>query len=322
MPRLRRSDTSAPGITRVRAGRGFSYRGTDGRTITDAAVRARLMALAVPPAWTDVWISPFSNGHILATGVDDAGRRQYLYHPHWRERKDRVKFERALDLAAVLPAARGQVTRSIRSGGTGRERALAIAFRMLDAGSLRIGGEEYAEAYGSHGLCTLLCSHASITGDVVSLKFPGKSGQPWQSTIDDADLATFVRSRKRQGPDVCLLAWRDANSWHNLTPAEINDYVQERTGGDFTAKDFRTLHGTTTASVSLAAHGPEKTKSGRTRAVSEAMREAASVLGNTPAIAKKSYVDPRVLDRYAAGATIDPARPGSAESELVTLLRS
>jgi DNA topoisomerase I len=320
MPRLRRSDTSGPGFTRVRAGRGFSYRGPDGSTVTDAALRRRFADLAIPPAWTHVWICPFPNGHIQATGIDDAGRKQYLYHPYWRQKRDRVKFDRALQLATTLPSARGQVTRALRANGQTRERALAAAFRMLDMGALRIGSEQYAAEYGSHGLSTLLCSHARVRGSVTALEFPAKSGQWWESEIDDADLARFVRSRRASGEEARLLAWRDGDGWRALSTAAINDFVRERTGGNFTAKDFRTLHGTVAAAVSLAEQPPASTKRARTRAITEAMRAAAAVLGNTPAIARASYVDPRVVDQYLAGVTIQPARSSSGESALVAML--
>lgn len=320
MPRLRRSDTARPGYTRVRSGRGFSYRDALGATVTDPVLRKRFASLAIPPAWTNVWISPHPNGHIQATGVDGAGRRQYIYHPQWRAQRDRVKFDRALQLAASLPTARGQVTRLLRAGDAGRDGALAAAFRMLDVGSLRIGSEQYASEYGSHGLSTLLCGHVTVDGSVIELSFPAKSGQQWESVIDDPDLALFVQGRLDRGPDTRLLAWRDGSEWRELSAPEINDFVRERTGGEFTAKDFRTLRGTAAAAASLAMHGPERSQRARAGAILEAMREAASVLGNTPAIARKSYVDPRVVDHYVAGVTINAARIASVESELVALL--
>ena len=281
-------------------------------------VRSRIDGLVIPPAWTDVWIAPQPNGHIQATGVDAAGRRQYIYHPDWRRQKDRTKFARAMSLAESLPAARRTVTRDLR--GTGRRRALAVAFRMLDVGALRVGSERYAEDNGSHGLSTLLCSHASVSGDVVRLDFPGKSGKTWSSEITDAELATAISSLKRRGPTARLLAFEDGGDWHPLTASDINDYVRECTGGSFTAKDFRTLRGTAAAAVSLARTGPAATKSAASRAIAEAMRCAAEVLGNTPSIARKSYVDPRVIAMYRAGTTIDPARVASVESELRRLL--
>ncbi|WP_157157204.1 DNA topoisomerase IB [Diaminobutyricimonas sp. LJ205] len=320
MPRLRRSDASGTGFTRVRSGRGFSYRDADGETVTDPELRARFESLAIPPAWTNVWICPWPNGHIQATGVDTAGRRQYLYHPGWREKQDRSKYDRALALAESLPTARRLVTIDLRRNQPDRERALATAFRMLDTGRLRIGSEQYAAAHGSIGLCTLLGAHARVSGDTVALEFPGKSGQEWSSEITDADLASVVQGLKRRGPRARLLAYRNADAWHPLVPAEINDYVRERTGGDFTAKDFRTLHGTVAAAKSLAKQGPMPTHRARAMVIAQAMRDAADELGNTPAIARKSYVDPRLVDHYLTGETIDPRRLDSAESELRALL--
>jgi DNA topoisomerase I len=324
--RLRRSDSAGPGYRRVASGRGFGYRDASGTTVRDAELWARFDALAIPPAWTEVWIAPFPNGHIQATGIDGAGRRQYIYHPTWREQKDRIKHDRALALAETLPAARRQVTIDLRRDdevGVSRERALAAAFRMLDTGSLRVGSEQYASSHGSFGLSTLLGAHVTVRGgDTVELRFPAKSGQEWESDIRDADLAAVVARLKRRGARARLLAWRDERGWHPLAAAEINEDVRARTGGDFTAKDFRTLHGTVAVAVSLARHGPERTPTARKRAVAQAMRDASEVLSNTPAIARASYVDPRILDLYADGVTIDPARLSSAESELRALLFS
>ncbi|MDQ0755366.1 DNA topoisomerase IB [Arthrobacter sp. B3I4] len=208
----------------------------------------------------------------------------------------------------------------LRSDGLARERVLAAAFRMLDSGSLRVGSERYTNENGSHGLATLLCAHVKVSKNELRLSFPAKSGKTWDSRIDDADLAAVVRSLKRRGGNARLLAYKNGRSWHPVTSAEINDYVKERTGGDFTAKDFRTLRGTVAAAVSLAKSGPQPKVSARKRAVSRAMVDAAAVLGNTPSIARKSYVDPRLLDHYAAGETIDPKRLDSAESEVRALL--
>jgi len=321
MPRLRRSDVSGVGIHRVRRGKGFAYVDESGRAV-DPATRERAVSLVIPPAWRDVWIAPYENGHILASGIDDAGRRQYLYHPVWRAQKDRIKFDRMLDLAAVLPAARRGVTRDLRRDDLSRERVLAAAFRMLDTGMLRVGSERYADAHGSYGLSTLLGAHARVASEQrVLLSFPGKSGQPWESEIVDPDLAEVVARLKRRGGRARLLAWRDGSgAFRPLSADDINADVRERTGGEFTAKDFRTLHGTVTAAVSLARSGPGETATARKRAVVQAIRLAADALGNTPAVAKSSYVDPRVLDRYEKGETIDATRLRSAESQLRSLL--
>lgn len=323
MARLRRTRPGDPGIRRVRRGRGFGYVDADGAAVTDPELRARIEALAIPPAWTEVWICAFPNGHIQATGVDAAGRTQYLYHPRWREQRDRQKFDRALALAESLPAARRGVTIDLRREGLPRERVLAAAFRMLDAAHLRVGSEQYALEHGSVGLCTLLGAHASVQGGrTVRLDFPGKSGHPWATEVVDEDLAAAVAALKRRGPRARLLAWRDDAGPHPLRPADINDDIRRRTGGDFTAKDLRTLHGTAAAAVALARTGPKRSGSAQDRAIAAAIRHAAELLGNTPAVARTSYVDPRLLDLYRAGVTIDPARTGSVESELRALLFS
>jgi DNA topoisomerase-1 len=318
--RLRRSNASGRGYRRVAAGKGFSYRDLDGSTLPPGPVRERLESIGIPPAWTDVWIAPFENGHIQATGVDAVGRRQYIYHPEWRERKDRVKFNRALQLAESLPGARRRVTMDLRSDGFSRDRVLAAAFRMLDSGSLRVGSERYTNENGSRGLATLLCAHVLVRKDRILLRFPAKSGKDWESEIRDADLAALLRLLKRRGPNARLLAYKDGRQWRPVTSADINAYVKERTGSDFTAKDFRTLRGTVAAAASLARTGPQRTAAKRKRAISRAMVDASEVLGNTPSIARKSYVDPRVVDHYHEGETIDPKRPDSAEAELRALL--
>ena len=321
MPRLRRSNLTAPGLGRVRRGRGFALRDGSGAALRDAKTIERIESLAIPPAWTDVWIAPHPNSHIQATGVDEAGRRQYIYHSFWREKKDKAKFDRALELSVALPAARRRVTTDLRGEGATRERVLAGAFRMLDTGALRVGSERYAQSNGSHGLSTLLCAHAKVSGATVTLKFPGKSRQEWSSEITDVDLAALLSALKRRGPTARLLAYRDDDgAWHPVSAEEINVYLRERTGGEFSAKDFRTLRGTVAAALSLARHGPEPTRSRRNRALARAMRDAAVVLGNTASIAKKSYVDPRVVEKYRRGKTIDAARPDSAESQLRELL--
>lgn len=266
-----------------------------------------------------MWIATRDNAHIQATGIDAAGRRQYLYHPAWRERSDRVKFDRMLELAHVLPGARRSVTIDLRSEGLTRERVLAGAFRLLDSGSLRVGTQRYADEHGSYGLTTLLGAHATVNGDEVLLRFPGKSGQAWRSVLADPDLAALVSALKRRGPRARLLAWRaNDGAVRPLRPEEINDDIRRRTGGDFTAKDFRTLRGTVEAATSLARAGVRPTESGRKRAIAAAMRQAAAALGNTPAVARSSYVDPRIVDRYVRGEVVDTSR--AIEPQLVELL--
>ncbi|WP_193510118.1 DNA topoisomerase IB [Cryobacterium sp. BB736] len=314
MARLRRVDPAAPGWRRVRAGRGFRYLDESGAPLPEEELE-RILALAIPPAWKDVWISPWPNGHIQAVGTDAAGRRQYLYHEQWRRKQDELKFDRALELAARLPGARRAVTIALRGDDLTRERALAAAFRILDTAALRVGGEQYAQDNGSHGLSTLLCRHVTISGDTIEFCFPGKSGQEWFSAVTDAELARALRAMKRRSGR--LLGWRDDDGWHPLTAADINDAVRSLVGPDFTSKDFRTLSGTIAAARSLAGTLP-KTRSARDKAVAAAMRDAAEALGNTPAIARKSYVDPRVIDRFHDGEVI--SRAGAGETALRDLL--
>ena len=322
MTRLRRSRTNGRGYHRVRSGTGFSYRDPDGNTDADPEVRKRLDELVVPPAWDDVWISPYENGHVLATGIDGAGRRQYMYHPSWRERMDKIKYDRALALAESLPGARRMVTQDLRRPDPDRRRALAAAFRMLDQGSLRVGSERYATEHGSRGLSTLLCAHAHVSGDDIELGFPGKSHQEWSSTIHDHDLARVIVGMKRRGGNARLLAFRERRGaeWEPLAAEDINAYVKERAGEDFTAKDFRTLHGTVAAAVDLAQTGPQSSDAKRRKAVSHAVKAASEVLGNTPTVCRQSYIDPRLLDAYHHGETIDPERVHAAESEVRALL--
>ena len=315
MARLRRSDPTGEGFHRGPRGR---LTDEDGHAAS-REVRERVDGLAIPPAWKDVWIAPHANGHIQATGVDAAGRTQYIYHADWRQQKDRSKFDRALRLAESLPAARRKATRDLH-GSDSRQRVLAVAFRLLDAGALRVGSERYAEDNGSRGLSTLLCSHVSVNGDLVTLRFPGKSRKVWSSQLSDPELARELSLLGRRGPRARLLAYEEGGDWMSLTASDINDYVRECTGGAFTAKDFRTLRGTATAALSLARHGPTASRTAQRRAVVQAMRDAAEVLGNTPAIVRKSYVDPRVIARFRRGETVDASKPRSVESELRALL--
>ncbi|MEJ3404167.1 DNA topoisomerase IB [Rathayibacter sp. YIM 133350] len=308
---------AAGGYTRVRSGRGFRYLDGEGNALP-AEERARAEALVIPPAWTNVWIAERPNAHILAVGVDDAGRRQYIYHPQWRAARDSVKFERARALAAALPAARARVTRDLSTEGLGRDRVLAGSFRMLDLVAVRVGAEQYFEANGSFGLSTLLVRHVKLDGDVIRLAFPAKSGQHMRAEVQDTPLATISAELLRRSPRSRFLAWQEAGRFRALSGAQINDYVRGATGGEFTAKDFRTLRGTIAAAMSLAQSGPATTERERKRALREAFIAASDTLGNTPAIAKNSYVDPAVIDHFLAGRTM-PLK-GTPENALLALL--
>jgi len=293
-----------PGIRRVRAGSGFRYVDAKGRTPAARALE-RMHALVIPPAWQDVWISARPDGHIQAVGVDDAGRTQYLYHPQWTAGRDRGKFARALALAEALPRARSRVTTSLRRPALDRERVLAVAFRLLDDAAPRIGSERYLSAHGSRGLTTLQRRDAAVEASTVSLAFPGKSGKPQLLEVDDADLAAAIELLATGRPRSPLLAWDRAGRRVALTPAEVNAYVRTLTGGRFTAKDFRTLRGTILAADALARIGTVDTATDRKRAEVLAVRATAAALGNTPAVARGSYIDPRVFARYRDGHLLD-----------------
>ena len=322
MTRLRRSDPAGPGYRRRTSAKGPVYEDEAGNRIVDERELERFRSLVIPPAWEDVWICPDARGHIQAVGTDRAGRRQYLYHESWRLNQDRIKFERAAQLADALPGARRAVTMDLRGRGSDRDRVLAAAFRIIDLGSLRIGSEEYLQANGSRGLTTLLCRHVRIDGDDVTLRFPAKSAQPWTSTIRDTDLAALLAEiTGARGPRSRLLSWKDG-TWHTIRADDLNEYIRSRTRGEFTAKDFRTLHGTIVAATALAALGTGGSRSQKAKRVSAAVEEAAQALGNTPAVARNSYIDPRIFDRYRAGEVIDVSGGRAPEPALLELLRS
>ncbi len=322
MPRLRRSDCAEPGITRRRRGRGFEYLRPGGARVEDAHVLERIAALAIPPAWADVWICPDERGHLQATGVDAAGRKQYLYHEHWRAHRDRAKFESMLEFARALPRLRrrtGKDLAPVSERGDGplgadalaRDVVLASAVRLLDLGLFRIGSEDYAERNGSYGLTTMLRKHVTVTDSELVFDYPAKSGQRRMHAIADPRVVRVIAALKRRRGGSQLLAYRNgAREWVDVHADEVNTYIKTLTGGDFTAKDFRTWNATVLAAVALATNEPPASRAGRERAVRAAVKAVAAYLGNTPAVARSSYVDPRVIDRYQSGATIASA-PGA-----------
>jgi DNA topoisomerase I len=295
-------------MRRVRRGRGFSYEDQRGNPIKAPEVLDRIRELAVPPAWKDVWLCPDPLGHLQATGVDAAGRRQYLYHPRWRERRDREKFERMLTFAELLPRLRRRLVRVLHEDDDDltRDRVLAAAVRLLDVGMFRVGSEQYAEEDSGVGLATVRKEHVHVHGDAVEFDYPGKGGTRRLQVIEDPvtiDLITALK-RRRGGPAE-LLAYREGRRWRDLRSDDINDYLKKQLGEEFSAKDFRTWNATVMAAVTLAANGREAaSKTARKRAINESVRAVAELLGNTPAVARRSYIDPRVFDRYLSGWTI------------------
>src|SRR5215213_1599594 len=307
MPRLRRVNPDSPGWTRRRQGKGFVYLDEELRALgADDAARCR--SLVIQPAWTQVWICPAPNGHIQALGTDDAGRRQYLYHPVWREQRDRAKHDRVLTVARRLPKARKVVATHVARPGMPRERALGTAFRLLDLGFFRVGGEQYAEDNGTYGLATIEKQHVHIAGNEVVFDYTAKSGRERLIAVaDPVVIAAVAELRARRGGGRELLAFLDGTRWRDLTSTDINRYVKEVVGGEVSAKDFRTWHGTVLAAVALADRADDVGSATRRRkAVRAAMVEVAEYLGNTPTVARGSYVDPRLIDAYESGTTIAP----------------
>jgi DNA topoisomerase I len=315
MSRLRRSDCAAPGISRRRRGRGFEYLDPDGGRVDDPEVLQRIAELVIPPAWRDVWICMDPRGHLQATGVDAAGRKQYLYHARWRAHRDRRKFDSMLAFAAALPRLRRGVARDLNVEGGKRVRAeqlterrvLACAARLLDLGFFRIGSEDYAERNESYGLTTMLREHVTVGEREVIFDFPAKSGQRRVQAIADPESLAVLAALKRRRTGSQLLAYRAADGWRELTADEVNAYLKHRSGGPFTAKDFRTWNATVLAAVAVAGADGARGRAEREREVKRAIKTVARYLGNTPAVCRASYVDPRVIDRFHAGVTIAPA---------------
>jgi DNA topoisomerase IB len=304
--RLRRSDCSSPGIARRRRGRGFQYIDPAGEPIDDPEVIERIDELHIPPAWREVWICMDPLGHLQATGIDAAGRKQYLYHERWRAHRDRRKFDAMIDFGRALPRLRRRVARDIAAPKLAREQVLACAVRMLDLGFFRIGSEDYAERNESYGLATMLKRHVSISDGLLIFDYPAKSGQRRVQAIADEQVLEIVAALKRRrggGPE--LLAYRDGRGWVDVRSEDVNAYLKQALGEEFSAKDFRTWNATVLAAVALGLDAVDpRRRSSRERVIVQAVRGVAAYLGNTPAVCRASYIDPRVIDRYRAGATI------------------
>jgi DNA topoisomerase I len=335
MPRLRRVDCSGPGIVRRGRGRGFEYLDESGERIEDEEVLERIRELVIPPAWKDVWICPYPFGHIQAVGTDAAGRRQYLYHEQWRARRDQEKFDEMLRFARALPGIRRTAAKHLKQRGLTRERVLACAVRLLDRGFFRVGTEDYAEQNRTYGLATMQKRHVTRgPGGLLVFDYVAKSGKQRVQSIVDPDVCAVVKKLKERRSGRELLAFRDGRSWVDVRSDHINDYIKAVSGEDFSAKDFRTWHGTVLAAVGLAVSGRAvDSKTARERAISRAVKEVAYYLGNTPAVCRASYIDPRVFDRYRDGVTIggaldrlgdvdfgEPATQGAVEEAVLDLL--
>jgi DNA topoisomerase IB len=315
MTRLRTVSPQDPGWGRIRCGHGFRYVDEQGDPLPADAVE-RVRSLAIPPAWTDVWICSHERGHLQAVGVDDAGRKQYLYHPIWREKRDAAKFDRVLAMAEHLPAVRRRLRRQLNGANTSREQVLAAAVRLIDLGCFRIGADTYAEENGSYGLTTLERRHVRRDGDTYLFCFLGKAGVEHEVRVEDQRVRPVLDAITRgRRPSSRLLSAKEGRRWRPLTPAEINDHIRALFGMEVTAKDFRTWHATVTVARALAAAAPPaSSKRGRMQQVRSAVTEAADLLGNTPTVARSSYVDPRVIDLFESGRTVEVGRSRSQDT--------
>ncbi|MHB8657973.1 MAG: DNA topoisomerase IB [Solirubrobacteraceae bacterium] len=321
-PRLRRSDCSGPGLRRVRRGRGFSYEDEDGIRVPDPEVLARISELTIPPAWKEVWICSDPLGHLQATGIDAAGRKQYLYHERWREQRDRAKFRRMTDFGRALPRMRRGIEADLEDAGPEptRTRVLACAVRLLDIGLFRIGNEEYAEDDGGLGLTTVRREHVTLKDGAMLFDYPAKSGVRRVHEIRDHRCYELVARMKRRhgGAGPQLLAYRDRRQWHAIRSDEVNAYLKQQIGDGFSAKDFRTWNATVLAAVGLASGGQQAmTRNARKATINRAVKAVSELLGNTPAVARRAYIDPRVFDRYLSGWTISGALDRLGELEHV-----
>jgi DNA topoisomerase I len=310
-----------PGWRRKRSGKGFAYYDAEGVLIKDDRLD-RVRALAIPPAWKDVWICPWPNGHIQATGVDAAGRRQYRYHDQWRARRDAEKHERVLEIAHQLPDVRDAVVDAVTGKGLTRERVLAAAVRLLDLGAFRVGSEQYAEDNGTYGLATLRNEHVRVRGERVFFSYIAKGGIERELELTDKPTADVVREllKRPEGTgDELLGYWVDdptgqGRMWHDVTSTEINAYLKEISEAEVTAKDFRTWNATVLMAATLAEAPAPTSKTARKRVIKQAYERVSETLGNTPAVCKASYVDPRVVDHYEHGDTVADALQAVADA--------
>jgi DNA topoisomerase-1 len=311
---LRYTSDSSPGIRRRRAGKGFTYLSHEGNRVRGPETLARIRALAVPPAWTDVWICPDPRGHLQATGRDARGRKQYRYHPKWRQVRDADKFDRLLAFGRSLPSIRRRIDRDLARTGLPRERVLAAVVRLLETTLIRVGNEAYVRDNGSYGLTTLLDRHADVEGSKIEFRFRGKGGKPGRAKVRDRRLAAIVeRCQELRGQQLFQYVDEDGRV-QSVDSADVNDYLRDVTGQEFTAKDFRTWAGTIAAVSALDEGGSFDSEAEAKRHVVEAIEHVAERLGNTPAVCRKCYVHPAVLEAYMDGSLARKAGRRSAKT--------
>jgi DNA topoisomerase I len=302
---LRYVNDDQPGYTRKKRGKKFIYFDTQGKEITDETRILRLNRLAIPPAYKDVWICPSPNGHLQATGIDDRGRKQYRYHERWRQQRDENKYEKMIVFGQALPKIRRRITRDLKKRGLPREKVLATVVELLERTFIRIGNEEYAKENNSFGLTTLRNHHVAVRGETVRFQFKGKSGVEHDIDVDDRRVAKVIK-KLQELPGQEVFQYLDENGErHQVTSDDVNGYLHEITGDDFTAKDFRTWAGTVLAAIALQAQNAFENKSQAKKNVKEAITAVAKVLGNTPAVCRKCYVHPAVLETYLDGSLIE-----------------
>ena len=323
VPGLVRSDLRSPGITRFKTREGFRYRDLSGTDVTDAETLRRIGALAIPPAWTNVWISPDPLGHIQATGVDSRGRTQYRYHQLWREQRDAQKFAHMLRFASALPALRTATLQDLKRRRLDRDRVVASAVRLIDLGLFRIGGEKYAELDHHYGATTLEKRHVRVTRGGLMFDYIAKEGKHRAVTITDNAVLPTVRALARSGNGLdALFCWEHGGAWHSLRSHDVSSYIAARAGAHFTAKEFRTWNATVLMALVLANAGAAPTARTRGRAISAGVREVAGWLGDTPSVTRTSYIDPRLISRYESDGQLPaipvlPAvLPAAAEAEI------
>jgi DNA topoisomerase I len=319
VPGLTRSDPRAPGITLERSAASARYFDPSGDQITDPTTLARINALAIPPAWRNVWISDDPLGHIQATGVDSRGRTQYLYHQVWRELRDAQKFEHMLRFAGALPVLRAATMRDLKHRDLDRSRVAAGAVRLIDLGLFRIGGEKYADLDHHYGATTLQKRHVSVSGAAAVFDYVGKEGRQHRISVRDPAILATVRALVRSKNDrEELFCWRDSDGWRPMHSHDVSAYIASQAGGHYTAKEFRTWNATVLTAVLLANAGPPASARSATTAINAAVRGVAEWLGDTPAVAKASYIDPRLISRYKSdnGLRTIPAVPARLPTDV------
>jgi DNA topoisomerase I len=300
--RLRYVSDTLPGIRRMKTRNGFRYIGPDDKPVRDEKTLERIRSLGIPPAYTDVWICPIPNGHLQATGRDAKGRKQYRYHPRWCAVRDETKYDRMLAFSEALPGLRARVLEDLSRPGLPREKVLATAVRLLETTRIRVGNEEYARQNDSYGLTTLKNDHVAVQGTTVHFRFRGKSGKEHEIDVRDARVARILRRcQELPGQDLFEYVSPEDGAVRRITSEDVNEYLRETTGESFTAKDFRTWAGTMEAARALLACEPCDSGTAGKRAVSDVVKSVASLLGNTPAVCRKCYIHPAVLDAFLDG---------------------